>query len=71
SCAPPSTIEVADTNVIFAFFCSSGIVSSPQLHIVDLTFCSDCLTLSLSLPAYGTYESTPSSKLSFLSPPIS
>ena len=51
SCAPPSTMLVAETSVIFAFSCSSLIVSAPQLHIVDLTLLSDRATLSLRLPA--------------------
>ena len=62
---------VAETSVSFAFFCSSGIVSAPQLHMVERTFDSDSATLSFSAPAYGTYESTPSSNDSFLSPPKS
>ncbi len=51
SCAPPSTILVAETNVITAFFCNSGIVSAPQLHIVDFILATVVFTLSLSLPA--------------------
>ena len=38
SCAPPSTIDVALTSVSLAFFCSSGIVSAPQLHMVERIF---------------------------------
>ena len=37
SCEPPSTILVAETSVNFASLCKSGIVVTPQLHIVDLT----------------------------------
>lgn len=51
SCAPPSTMLVAETNVRTAFFCSSGIVSAPQLHMVDLTLANDIATLSFSVPA--------------------
>lgn len=71
SCAPPSTILVEETSVIFAFSCNSGIVKAPQLHIVDLILLKVKPTLSFKLPAYGTYESTPSSKESLESPPIS
>ena len=46
-----STMLVAETNVRTAFFCSSGIVSAPQLHMVDLTFANDIATLSFSVPA--------------------
>ena len=51
SCAPPSTMEVADTSVSTAFSCSSGMVSAPQLHMVDLTLARDIATLSFRLPA--------------------
>ena len=34
---PPSTIDVAETSVIFASRWRSGIVVTPQLHIVDFT----------------------------------
>ena len=51
SCAPPSTMEVADTRVRTAFSCSSGMVSAPQLHMVDLTLARDMATLSFRLPA--------------------
>ncbi len=37
SWAPPSTMEVAETSVSLASFCRSGMVMTPQLHIVDLT----------------------------------
>ena len=37
SWAPPSTIDVAETSVILAFFCRSGMLFTPTLHIVDLT----------------------------------
>ena len=51
SCAPPSTMLTEDTSVSFAFFCSSGIVSAPQLHIVERTLLSVRFTLSFRLPA--------------------
>ena len=51
SWAPPSTMEVAETMVSFAFCCSSGIVSAPQLHMVERTFARDCRTPSDRLPA--------------------
>ena len=54
SWAPPSTMDVDETMVSFAFSCSSGMVSAPQLHIVDFTFDSVRSTLSFSEPAYGT-----------------
>ena len=34
---PPSTILVELTTVSLAFFCSSGMVMAPQLHIVAFT----------------------------------
>ena len=37
SWAPPSTMEVAETSVSLASRCRSGMVITPQLHIVDLT----------------------------------
>ena len=54
SWAPPSTMLVAETRVIFAFFCSSGMVRAPQLHMVDFTLLRVRLTLSFKLPAYAT-----------------
>ncbi len=51
SWAPPSTRDVVEITVIFAFSCSSGIDSTPQLHIVDFTFFRDRPTLSRRLPA--------------------
>ena len=54
SCAPPSTILVAETRVNLAFFCNSGILRAPQLHIVDLTLAKEAFTLSFNEPAYGT-----------------
>ena len=47
-------MDVDETMVSFAFSCSSGMVSAPQLHIVDFTFDSVRSTLSFSEPAYGT-----------------
>ena len=41
---------VAETRVSFAFFCSSGIVSAPQLHMVEL-----CL-LYTSLELFDVYS---------------
>ena len=37
-------------------------VRAPQLHMVERTLLRVRFTLSLRLPAYGTKESTPSSK---------
>ena len=51
SCAPPSTMLVAETSVSFAFACNSGMESAPQLHIVERTLESVSPTLSLSEPA--------------------
>ena len=51
SCAPPSTMEVAETRVSTAFSCSSGMVRAPQLHMVDLTLARVMATLSFRLPA--------------------
>ena len=51
SWAPPSTMEVAETMVSLAFFCSSGMVSAPQLHMVERTFARDWRTPSERLPA--------------------
>ena len=51
SCAPPSTMEVADTSVSLAFFWSSGMVSAPQLHMVERTLLRVRPTLSFRLPA--------------------
>ena len=47
-------VLVAETRVIFAFFCSSGMVRAPQLHMVDFTLLRVRLTLSFKLPAYAT-----------------
>ena len=51
SCAPPSTMEVADTRVSLAFCWSSGMVSAPQLHMVERTLERVSPTLSFRLPA--------------------
>ena len=48
---PPSTMEVEDTTVSRAFSCSSGMVSAPQLHMVDFTLYSVVCTPSASGPA--------------------
>ena len=54
SCAPPSTMEVAETRVSFAFFWSSGMFKAPQLHIVERILLSVVIRLSCKEPAYGT-----------------
>ena len=51
SWAPPSTMEVAETRVSFAFCWNSGIFSAPQLHIVERTLLSVRATLSFRRPA--------------------
>ena len=51
SWAPPSTMEVAETRVSLAFCWNSGMVSAPQLHMVDFTLLSVIATLSFRLPA--------------------
>ena len=51
SWAPPSTMLTEDTRVSLAFFWSSGMVSAPQLHMVERIFDRVCRTLSESLPA--------------------
>ena len=51
SWAPPSTMDVAETRVILAFCCSSGMVRAPQLHMVDLILLVVFSTFSLSGPA--------------------
>ena len=48
---PPSTMEVEDTTVSRALSCSSGMVSAPQLHMVDFTLYSVVCTPSASGPA--------------------
>ena len=53
SCAPPSTMETAETSVKRAFCWSSGMVSAPQLHMVERTLASVICTLSERRPAYG------------------
>ena len=51
---PPSTMLVEETTVRRAFYCSSGMVSAPQLHMVLRTLESVTYTPSFSAPAYGT-----------------
>ena len=45
-----------DTRVIFAFSWSSGMVSAPQLHMVERTLLRVRFTLSLRLPALRERE---------------
>lgn len=54
SCAPPSTIEVDDTSVIFALLWNCGMVIEPQLHIVEMILPKVTSRLSFIFPAYGT-----------------
>ena len=54
SCAPPSTIDVADTSVILPSSFSCLRFVTPQLHIVDFILPSVRSRLDLSEPAYGT-----------------
>lgn len=54
SWAPPSTMEVGETMVSFAFSLNCSSVRDPQLHIVLLIFERDNWTLSCNGPAYGT-----------------
>ena len=51
SWAPPSTILVAETRVSLAFSWNSGMVSAPQLHMVDLTLRMVLATFSFRGPA--------------------
>ena len=51
SWAEDSWIVVAETSVIFAFSCSSGMLSAPQLHIVWMTLLVVWSTLSCRWPA--------------------
>ena len=51
SWAPPSTIEVAETRVSLASRCRSGMLITPQLHMVDLTLYREASTLSCREPA--------------------
>ena len=51
SWAPPSTMETADTRVSLASRCRSGMVMTPQLHMVDLTLYREASTLSCREPA--------------------
>ena len=48
---PPSTMEVADTRVSRALAWRSGMVVTPQLHMVDLTLYRLLATLSFRGPA--------------------
>ena len=54
SCAPPSTIDVADTSVILPSSFSCFRFVTPQLHIVDFILPSVRSRFDLSEPAYGT-----------------
>ena len=49
--ATPPQGDFRPPPVILAFCCSSGMVSAPQLHMVDLTLLSVRFTLSFRLPA--------------------
>ena len=51
SCAPPSTMDVDDTRVSFAFSWSSEMVSEPQLQNVERILASVWRTPSDSVPA--------------------
>ena len=51
SWAPPSTILVAETRVSLALSWNSGMVSAPQLHMVDLTLRMVLATFSFRGPA--------------------
>ena len=51
SWAPPSTMETEDTRVSLASRCRSGMVMTPQLHMVDLTLYREASTLSCRGPA--------------------
>jgi len=51
SWAPPSTMEVAETRVSLASRWRSGMVMTPQLHMVDLTLYKEASTLSWRGPA--------------------
>ena len=42
SWAPPSMILTEETRVSFAFFCRSGMLRVPQLHMVERTFARVC-----------------------------
>ena len=54
SCAPPSTIDVAETSVILPSSFSCFRFVTPQLHIVDFILPSVRSRFDLSEPAYGT-----------------
>lgn len=56
-----------DTKVNLAFSWNSGIEIEPQLHIVDFIFATVIAKLSFKDPAYGIYESTPSSMITYFS----
>ena len=51
SWAPPSTMETAETRVSLAFFCRSGMLVTPTLHMVDFTLYREASTLSCRGPA--------------------
>ena len=51
SWAPPSTMETEETRVSLASRCRSGMVMTPQLHMVDLTLYREASTLSCRGPA--------------------
>ena len=51
SWAPPSTMDTELTSVSFAFSRSSGMVSAPQLHMVERTLASVVAMPSLRAPA--------------------
>ena len=51
SWAPPSTMETEETRVSLASLCRSGMVRTPQLHMVDLTLYREASTLSCREPA--------------------
>ena len=51
SWAPPSTMETEETRVSLASRCRSGMVITPQLHMVDLTLYREASTLSCRGPA--------------------
>ena len=51
SWAPPSTMETEETRVSLASRCRSGMLVTPQLHMVDLTLYREASTLSWREPA--------------------
>ena len=51
SWAPPSTMDTEETRVSLASRCRSGMVMTPQVHLVDLTFYREASTLSCRGPA--------------------